>query len=56
MGVWICGVLREGQGGTGVERAEEQDMFAGLDFAAFAQLLVGAEMGAIGEEVAYAGV
>jgi hypothetical protein len=35
--------------------AEEEEMFAGLNFAALAHFLVRVEMSAIGAEVAYAG-
>ena len=48
--------LREESGaGGGVKRAEEEEMFTRLNFAALAQFLLRVEMGTVGAEVAYAG-
>lgn len=45
----------EGGAGSDVERTEEEEVLAGLNFPAFTQLLVWVKVGAIGAEVAYPG-
>lgn len=48
-------IREEGSAGSGVERAEEVEMLAKLNFAALTGLLIRVKVGATGAKVAYIG-